>query len=275
MQSVYYPKIRREAALPVYVTGVGINCLQDDTKEQTGGPHMILTSGGRGKVEVGGKEYELTAGCVVFIGGGESFTLKPLSQKWTISWLTYGCGAAFGDELFTSGKSALIRIRSADETLACFRSIHDSLTQDKEYGGFAASAALYSLMISLNRDALEIPEPQRKINASVAAIIEFIETHYSEEISLERLCGIGGGLSEQYLCRVFKQATGMRPMEYILKKRIGAAKELLEKTVMPIPEIVQQTGFHNTSYFYRNFKKFTGTSPQNFRQSAVRERSKA
>ena len=100
-------------------------------------------------------------------------------------------------------------------------------------------------------------------------IIDFINEHYSEEISLDMLCEAAGGLSEQYLCRLFKHNIGMRPVEYILKKRIGIARSYLEKTDLPINDIAQLTGFNNTSYFYRNFKKFTGTSPLSYRQTAL------
>ncbi|MBR3997347.1 MAG: helix-turn-helix transcriptional regulator, partial [Clostridia bacterium] len=135
-------------------------------------------------------------------------------------------------------------------------------------GGFTASALLYQLLIRLNRDEANIAGGREKVNHTISDVLSYISENYTATITLENLCEAAGGLSEQYLCRLFKQSTGMRPMEYILKKRISAARSYLENTDMPISEIAVLTGFHNTSYFYRNFKKFTGMSPLVCRQNA-------
>ena len=135
------------------------------------------------------------------------------------------------------------------------------------YGGYTASALFYQLLIRLNRDADNIIGMEN-MNPAVSEMLLYINENYTEKITLEQLCSISGGLSEQYICRLFKENTGMRPMEYVLKKRISAARSYLENTDMPITDIALLTGFHNTSYFYRNFKKFTGMSPLLCRQNA-------
>ena len=150
-----------------------------------------------------------------------------------------------------------------------FRDIYNAITLDPTYGNMKASGELYRFLIEYNRQISEIPDVTEKSNRIINRIVDFINEHYSEDITLEKLCEAAGGLSEQYLCRLFKQNVGMRPIEYILKKRIGIARSYLEKTDLPINDIAQMTGFNNTSYFYRNFKKFTGTSPLNYRQTAL------
>jgi len=101
-------------------------------------------------------------------------------------------------------------------------------------------------------------------------VLSYIDENYSNEITLEHLCTAAGGLSEQYLCRLFKSTVGQRPIEYILRKRIDIARAYLDKTDLAISDIAEKCGFHNTSYFYRNFKKFTGTSPLTYRQNSLR-----
>ena len=55
-------------------------------------------------------------------------------------------------------------------------------------------------------------------------------------------------------------------MEYMLCRRVSAARVYLETTDLPISDVAARSGFHNTSYFYRSFRKFVGMSPLAYRQ---------
>lgn len=272
MQLIYYPEIRKESTLPIYVTGIGIDYAQPETiRPMPNYPHIIITVRGKGSITVGEEKYDMMPGNVIFLDRDTEYVVEPVTKNWTVDWVTFEYGANVNTSgLFLCHKAIAFKLRSWEEQSMLIRSIYDSLALDVLYGGYSASLKLYQLIIGLNREAESIPDVKRKMNPSVAAVIEYINTHYTEELTLERLCTAAGGLSEQYLCRVFKQSTGMRPVEYILKKRIDIARSYLETTDMPIPEVAEKTGFHNTSYFYRNFKKFTGTSPLLCRQNAVK-----
>ena len=56
-------------------------------------------------------------------------------------------------------------------------------------------------------------------------------------------------------------------MEYIAKRRIQAAKELLTGTDMTIEDIAAETGFCTSSYFCKLFKKYEGITPTHFRKA--------
>lgn len=274
MQLNCYPEIKKESSLPIYVTGLGIDCAQNSaTGPIPKQPHIIVTVSGRGIVSVNGESYEMAPGSALYIGRDMMYDCSALTRNWLINWVSFEYGSGmegFASELFTSQDVFYFERRVSSEPDGMIRSMYDSLSSDELYGGFTASAAMYRLLIILNRAAEAIPDSKEKVNPVVAAAIDYINEHYAEEITLDDLCSVGGGLSEQYLCRLFKQATGLRPVEYILKKRISVARAYLEETDMPISEAAEKTGFHNTSYFYRNFKKFTGTSPLACRQNAAR-----
>lgn len=78
-------------------------------------------------------------------------------------------------------------------------------------------------------------------------------------------------MSKVHFSRVFKQTTGMPPVQFMLKIRIGRAKELLDFTDKPIAEIAEASGFPDQSYFARIFKKFTGISPTQYRRTGNAE----
>ena len=56
-------------------------------------------------------------------------------------------------------------------------------------------------------------------------------------------------------------------MEYIAKRRIQAAKELLTGTDRTIEDIAAETGFCTSSYFCKLFKKYEGITPTHFRKA--------
>lgn len=73
-------------------------------------------------------------------------------------------------------------------------------------------------------------------------------------------------MSKVHFSRVFKQITGMPPMQFVLKIRIDRAKELLDFTDKPIAEIAEASGFPDQNYFARTFKQVTGMSPTQYRK---------
>jgi len=62
-----------------------------------------------------------------------------------------------------------------------------------------------------------------------------------------------------------KQATKFTFKELLQEKRLTKAKELLEKTNMPITKIIDEVGYDNVSYFYRIFKSKYGKTPKDYR----------
>lgn len=271
MLLVSYPDIKEEGLLPVYVTGIGIDYPQEAVAYSNAGAAQFLFSAeGSGELVVDGTAYELPAGSGVYLRGTVGCRYRPLDTEWKISWLTLDFGMpSCRDMLFLTRDWCLFDARRRDEHRKMMRELYSAVTLDSGYGGCRASALLYGMLIELNGELQGIIGKNGCHNPAMENIIAYIDQNYTRDITLEQLCTAAGGLSEQYLCRLFKQNTGMRPMEYMLRRRISAARAYLEKTDMPISEVAVRSGFNNTSYFYRNFRKFVGFSPLAYRQAAL------
>ena len=76
------------------------------------------------------------------------------------------------------------------------------------------------------------------------------------------------GVSVQHLSRLFKAEKNMTMVEYINQFRVSRAKELLVSSDLTITEIAEQTGYFNNGTFIRNFKKYVGCTPSEYRTSA-------
>ena len=72
-------------------------------------------------------------------------------------------------------------------------------------------------------------------------------------------------MSVSYFSKIFKEAAGSSPYDYLLTVRLDKAKEMLRQTDCSIESIAYKTGFNSASNFLYFFKKETGISPLKFR----------
>jgi len=99
----------------------------------------------------------------------------------------------------------------------------------------------------------------------IKPVLEYIEQHYSKELSLDILADVAG-LSEHYFCKVFYALTHMTPMNYVNFFRIEQASILLDVTDKSITEVASDCGFGDSSYFTKVFKKYKGINPRDYRR---------
>ena len=145
----------------------------------------------------------------------------------------------------------------------CFRCMHEALLSDKVDGNFRASGYLYSFFIELSRLAAKA-KGSVQIAPAVTKAIAYIDENYMKQPGLESISK-AAGVSSQHLCRLFRQTLNCRPMEYITKRNIQAAKMLLAETQKTIDQIAGETGFCDSSYFCKIFQRFESITPSQFR----------
>jgi AraC family transcriptional regulator len=104
-----------------------------------------------------------------------------------------------------------------------------------------------------------LPAWQRK------RLVEFIEEHLSEEISLATLAELVD-LSLFHFARAFKQSFGVPPHRYHSARRMDRARSLLQMPTLSVTQIGAQTGFRETSSFTRAFRRFMGVTPTEYRR---------
>lgn len=95
-------------------------------------------------------------------------------------------------------------------------------------------------------------------------ILEFIDTHYMEELTLDEVAG-NAGFSKFHFTRLFKQYTNSTFYDYLIYKRIKVAENLLAKPDLSITEIALQSGFSSISTFNRIFKQQNKCTPSEYR----------
>lgn len=97
-------------------------------------------------------------------------------------------------------------------------------------------------------------------------VLEYIEEHLDEDLSLTELADIGG-FNSSYFSRMFKQVMNETVSEYVLRRRIGLAKRLLADSNVKIQDIAYKTGYTSPQSFARTFRREMGVSPKEYRES--------
>jgi two-component system response regulator YesN len=94
----------------------------------------------------------------------------------------------------------------------------------------------------------------------------YLSTHYAEDqLSLDYISEVVH-LSPTYFSALFKKETGQGFLEYLKELRINKSKELLASTTLPIKEISEKVGYHDSRHFSKCFKKQLGLKPQDYRK---------
>ena len=95
---------------------------------------------------------------------------------------------------------------------------------------------------------------------------DYIEEHYSDpEMDREQIAS-AVHISEDYLSYLFHKENGCLLSAYVNDRRIAASRKMLQSTDLTLEEITERSGFTNSSYFHRQFKKLTGMTPTAYRK---------
>ncbi|MFK3971438.1 helix-turn-helix domain-containing protein [Pseudomonas sp. NPDC087358] len=94
---------------------------------------------------------------------------------------------------------------------------------------------------------------------------EFINQHLGRDISITELA-IETGYSASHFSRAFKQTVGMAPHQWLVKKRVERAKQLLEGNTLGLAEIALACGFVDQSHLSRVFTRSENCSPGKWRR---------
>lgn len=100
--------------------------------------------------------------------------------------------------------------------------------------------------------------------STVKAATEYIGRHLGEKIHLDEVAEAVGVCSFQ-LCRLFKAHTGVTMTEFISRQRVERAKGGLEDPSRQISSVAYESGFSSLSQFNRNFLKYAGEAPSQYR----------
>ncbi|WP_455542014.1 AraC family transcriptional regulator [Intestinibacter sp.] len=109
-------------------------------------------------------------------------------------------------------------------------------------------------------------EPKPINEQRIKDVLSFIHENYSNKITLQDIAD-AVFVSKGECCRFFKKSLKMSPYDYLINYRINESMKLLKNTNNSILDIAENVGFNNVSHYIQIFKKKTGQTPHEYRNS--------
>lgn len=180
-------------------------------------------------------------------------------------------GLTLSDE---HGKYFLDTFEEYNDELLNYLNLMLKESQHEQFGSTAICQHLLSVLLLLvyRKSGLHLVadiQPTSKaqeVPPECGRVKNYIDSYYSDNITLALLARIAGW-DRFYLSHAFTKAYGLSPMNYLIKKRLDCAKELLKNSDHTIAEISQMLGFSSQNYFTQTFKRKVGITATEYRKS--------
>ena len=111
---------------------------------------------------------------------------------------------------------------------------------------------------------MAVRDEEAALSDPIRQAMNYIEMHIMEPISLQEIAG-HVHLNGSYFSALFKEQCQINFSEYVARRKLQKAKEMLLKTNLPIAEIASRTGYQAVKYFNKLFKEYEGMSPGRYR----------
>ena len=266
MNKTVYPVICRQTELPFYLTEAAIYEPVSVNERVTNADRytFIFSESGAGRLFIGETSYNLKKGSIAYIAPGSRYRYEAADQRITAGRFVFGGENAepLMKALGFEGTAVKTEVFLGD----CSHIFAGMFTAAEEpvHGGDRSSLLIYEFLLAARRIFGGGRDGVLYCSAADKAL-RYMDENYRHEISLENLADLTG-VTLQHFCRVFRERIGMRPMEYLARKRISEAKKLLDCTDMQIQEIAAEVGIPDRNYFGITFKKYEGMTPTEYRK---------
>lgn len=235
--------------------------------------HTVLS--GKGTFTLQGQSYVCREGDTFAILPGEMFTYQADERDpWHYVWVAYiGRGAAaITASVGLTPENAVVSGSLNANTRNCYYRLHDCFLSaaPPELANLEAEGWVRLLLREFGEARrAEAGRPPRPEDPTTERLIkqakQYMMLQFMHPISIDHLAGMLG-YHRAHLTKLFKQKTGLSPMQFLQQIRMERAEQLLA-TTMTVEAVASAVGFGDALYFSRKFRKWRGLSPTEHRQA--------
>lgn len=219
------------------------------------------------------RSYHMTNGDILLIPPGERHRgeMEQGTCERVILWIDRDCFRrfpGFGFDPVSCFEGGVCCLRFDDEVTMRIGELLERCMRERsseELGSAVmADAAMLQAAILINRLQQKSVRSERRSRSGslVNSVLEYINSHFSEELTLDNLAG-RFFISKYHLSREFGRIVGIPLHRYITQKRLVVAKQMLSEG-LPSSAVYQHCGFGDYSNFYRAFRGEYGISPKRY-----------
>jgi AraC-like DNA-binding protein len=126
-------------------------------------------------------------------------------------------------------------------------------------------ARLLELMVFLSRQYGDNRTEGGRVLLRVGGVIGALERDFARPWTVDEMAAMAR-MSRSSFLRAFRRAQGVAPVEFLVERRLREAERLLRETDRAITEIALDTGFSDSNYLARQFRRRRGCSPSAWRR---------
>ncbi|KTD86706.1 AraC family transcriptional regulator [Paenibacillus etheri] len=223
---------------------------------------FLLSVHGSAQVQLDQSEFSFTGFQVLHSGKGATLNIVPTSKNF-VYYIIYYRASIQEEDLFQTQYCF-----SPDAPILLYNKMqlmHQKWNEQEER--LNVRSLFYQFIHQVLKE-LHRKETEVKQTSVAVQVITYIQEYYAEPITLDSLAEVFN-FSAYHLSSLFKEYTGMSPIDYLIRFRLELATELLKSTDASVGEISASVGYKDVYYFSRIFKKRKGVSPAHFRTREI------
>lgn len=148
--------------------------------------------------------------------------------------------------------------------------LSDELVAGAPNGRIYAEQLLLTLAVHLLTEYASIETSTENVTGGIPPVRlqrvkDYVEAHLNDDLTLVDLAE-QAGMSEYHFTRQFKAEEGVPPYEYVIRRRVERAKDLLRETEATVAEVAGRVGYASRRPLVQQFKKHVGTTPGRYRE---------
>ena len=233
------------------------------------GHELTFCRSGKGWARIRGRSYEITAGQLLWVNCHHPHAYgADKNDPWDLDWIrvegsimdrAWKILAADSQPIFPGMDIPRCTVE-LDQIFA--------LMAEQDLKNVPWIHAHVSTLLALTCDSRQTnPLPQHHdLPLPLERVLQQMRLYYHKPLRVSELADIAG-MSPSHFNRVFRNAVGASPIDWLRHYRIGQAKRRLIESLDPIKDIARQVGYADQFYFSKDFKRFTNLTPTAFRET--------
>ena len=213
-----------------------------------------------------GHQGEIKKRDLVILNPRQSIEIEPIRKiEWIQIKLT---GILFTSSLEINSENQLFIISDTSQTLKQYLDLA-LIEKEQRFRGseIILKKLLECVMVHILRNnELSIKDSSIQVKHNEIEIIQqYIRDNFSKKLTLDDLSELVN-INKYYLIRLFKQQTGLSPIDYLIHVRLAEAEKLLAHSNVTVSKISDMVGFHSPSHFSKTFKESNHCTPSTYRK---------
>jgi len=265
VSGIGYQSIAANSPYPIKGHPIGYTFNPDRGRTMDEYAIVYITKGNGSFSSIGAGENKISQGDLFFIFPGQWHTYKPeLKTGWDEYWVAFSGNYFKIIEDVVNKSHPIIHLGLNDELVKLFREMQNyAQTQRIGFQQVICGILMHiiGLIYTTSKDQTFEKKDAQRVQQACIAMRENVYNKIKPEDIAESL-----NMSYSSFRKLFKQYTGLAPLQYILQLKLERIKELLLNTDMSMQDISTELGFESSDYFSFFFRSKTGINPLAYRK---------